>query len=295
MPRRSRPNPIAAACALALLGGPAAAVVTAGGGNPGMPSGLDLAGVGALSNGCSTVLLAGGEWLLGAAHCAAGPGATVSFSNGATASITELVLAPDWLPGQQVGVNDLSLMRLAVPPVGVEGFTIASPPAAGTAVVVAGFGAGGSGASGATLPAGTLRYGFNQYEIVLSDSATAPYGGRVFGFDFDDGSAALNRFGSSGLGSGEAMLAGLDSGGPSFVLEQGIWKVAGIHVGIAEDLGSGFGGIGFDLQAGYYSAWIGQVTAVPESRADLLLLVGVATAGWSLRRRRHAEGDRTRG
>ena len=198
---------------LALAGYSAAqAIVTASGANPEAPSGLDLSGVGALSNGCSSVLLAGGGWLLGSAHCAAGVGATVSFSNGATASITELDFAPDWLPGQQVAVNDLSLMKLSAPPVGVVGFAVAAPSARGASIVAAGYGAGGSGLTGGTLPTGTLRFGFNQYEVVLGDSPTATYGGRVVGFDFDDGSTAFNRFGSIGLGAGEAMLASLDSG-----------------------------------------------------------------------------------
>src|SRR5665213_1276240 len=51
------------------------AIVTSSGASPLAPDGLDLAGVGELSNGCSSVLLAGGEWLLGSAHCHARAGA----------------------------------------------------------------------------------------------------------------------------------------------------------------------------------------------------------------------------
>ena len=286
---RQRMRRIAGAAFFAVMSSGAQAIVTASGDNPATPHGLDLSGVGSLSNGCSSVLLAGGEWLLGSAHCAAGAGATVTFAGGVTASIVDLVLAPGWLPAQQVAVNDLSLMKLAAPPPGINGFDIASPPPLGSTVVVAGYGAGGNGLTGATLPAGTLRFGLNQYEVVLADSPTATYGGKVAGFDFDDGSAGLNRFGTTGLGAGEAMLASLDSGGPSFVLEGGVWKIAGIHSGIAQEFGTTFGGIGFDLQPSYYSDWIGQVTAVSEPAADALMLVGFGAV--LLRRRPRPRRD----
>lgn len=268
------------------LAGAAQAVVTASGANPSPPGGLNLNGVGAVSNSCSSVLLEGGGWLLGAAHCAAGAGATVSFASGATATITDVFFAPDWLPAEQVGVNDLALMRLATPPVGLSGFAVAAPSLPGTPIVLAGYGYGGNGLTGGTLPGGSLRFGFNQYEFVLPDAPGAAYAGRVVAFDFDDGTAALNRFGSLGFGEAEAMVADFDSGGPSFVFEDGIWKVGGIHVGRFGPYGSTFGGIGFDLQPGYYSDWIQQVTAVPEAASGSMFLFGLGVWGWVARRRR---------
>jgi hypothetical protein len=130
-----------------------------------------------------------------------------------------------------------------------------------------------------------LRFGLNQYEVLLADSSSAAYGGTVVAFDFDDGSASFNRFGSAGLGASEAMLASYDSGGPSFVLEGGVWKIAGIHTGIAQEFGTTFGGVGFDIQPGYYSSWIQQVTAVPEPASNALLLVGAVALGSMARRR----------
>jgi hypothetical protein len=253
----------------ATVAGVAHAVVTASGANVELPRGLDLGGVGALSNGCSSALLSGGSWLLGAAHCAGSVGSTVTFSSGATASIVDVVFAPGWLPDTRVAVDDLVLMRLAAPLTGLPGYAVGAPPPIGSAAIVAGYGAGGSGISGATLPAGTLRYGRNEYEYILPDTDSAAYRGRVVAFDFDDGSAASNRFGSRGLGAGEAMLAPLDSGGPSFIMTGGVWRIAGIHVGIAQDYGSTFGGVGFDIQPGYYGGWIGQVTAVNEPEAGV--------------------------
>ena len=110
----------------------------------------------------------------------------------------------------------------------------------------------------------------------LADSQGAAYGGRVLGFDFDDGSTPLNRFGSLGRGAGEGMLASLDSGGPSFVLDRGVWKIGGIHAGIAQDSGTSFGGVGFDIQPGDYGSWIQQVTAVREPSMLEFLPLGMA-------------------
>ena len=69
------------------------------------------------------------------------------------------------------------------------------------------------------------------------------------------------------------------------MLERGVWKIAGIHAGIAQEFGTTFGGIGFDLQPGYYGEWIQQITAVPEPAPELLLLTGLAVTGWFARRR----------
>ena len=296
MSRRRRWVRAVAGLATASLVGSAFAVVTESGENATSPPGLDLDGVGLLSNGCSSVLLSGGGWLLGSAHCAAGAGATVTFADGITASIVDVVFAPDWLPAQQTAVNDLSLMKLASPPTGVTGFAISASDHLGAQIVLAGYGAGGSGRTGPVLPAGTLRYGFNDYEFRLPDSAGATYGGKVLGFDFDDGSAALNRFGSLGGGAGEAMLASFDSGGPSFVLDHGTWKIGGIHTGIDPDLGSTFGGVGFDIQPGRYAAWIQQVTAVPEPALRRVLPAGIVLAilwGGVVRRTGHRSSSPT--
>lgn len=122
-------------------------------------------------------------------------------------------------------------------------------------------------------------------------------------FDFDDGSFGRNTLGlvpggvsSLGLGADEAMLAGLDSGGPSFVevpprgaatasgggpagsTRSNGWpawwprwlggtgpaprpelQIAGIHAGIETSRGSGFGGIGMDTRVAPYAAWIAEV------------------------------------
>jgi len=271
---------------------PAGAVVTATGANGALPvPALSLDGVGQLSIGCSSVLLAGGGWVLGVGHCAAGPGSTVTFGNGSVATIAETLVAPGF--NGEAGVDDLSLMRLSAAPVGVAGYGLQAAGADGRTVLVAGYGQGGNGTTGANQPAGTLRYGYNQYENLLADDPKTgvSYHGRVIGYDFDDGSAALNRFGSSGLGSNEASVATGDSGGPSFSFAGGVWSVVGIHVAVADDLGTGFGGIGYDLLLTDYLPWIAQVTAVPEPASAWLLVAGLAI-GWAARRQRRPAAGR---
>jgi len=280
---------IGAACTLAVA--PAAAVVTDTGSNPSLPLLLDLGGVGQLSNGCSSVLLAGGQYLLASAHCAPGTGSTVAFAGGSvTASIVSTVAAPGW-DNATIGLNDLSISLLAAPVTTVAGYTFASTSPFGTPVVLAGYGGSGTGVTGASGPGGTLRWGFNDYEELLADDPVGPppvfYGGSVVGYDFDDGTAAHNVFGSTGQ-AGEAMLAGGDSGGPSFAFLSGQWQVVGIHVGVDGDRGYGFGGVSYDQRVGEFAGWINSVTAVPEPASAALWLVGMAGLAGSAAARRRA-------
>lgn len=269
--------------ALGLLAaaGHAGAIVTDTGSVPGLPASLDVSGVGQLSNGCSSVLLSGGRYLLASAHCAAEPGGTVSFLGGSvTASVTGTVYAPNY---DGVALNDLSISRLAEPVSGVAGYAVGKMSLPGP-VVLAGYGISGSGASGASGPAGTLRYGLNDYEFLVPDDpdGTPPVflNGTLVGFDFDDGSAATSHFGSLGV-AGEAMVASGDSGGPSFAFLSGEWRLVGIHSGYEAEFGFGFGAVGYDMLLSPYAEWIASVTAVPEPSTTGLWLAGLfGVWGW---------------
>jgi hypothetical protein len=273
-----------AAAALAFCAGPASAIVTASGGLPALPAGLDLGGVAQLSNGCSGVLLQGGQYVLASAHCAPAVGGTVSFLNGSfTTTVVSSVIAPGF---SDVGVNDISVSRLAVPVLGVPGYTLATGSALPSSVVLAGYGLGGSGLTGASVAGGVLRWGFNDYEQLAADDPPDFYNGTLVGYDFDDGTDANNQFGSLGQGDGEAGVAAGDSGGPSFVLVAGQWQVAGIHIGTNEDPTYGFGTIGYDLRLATYADWVAQVSAVPEPAPAALLALGLAVLATRAMRRR---------
>lgn len=271
---------VGAAGAVVTAGDPAA--IDAAPRPPGWPA-PDLAAVARLGNGCSAVLLAGERHLLGAAHCAGEPGMSVVLGSGERLTVAARVSAPGW--AGQPAVHDLAVMTLQTPAV-TPGLRLATPAeveAAG-AVLVAGWGAGGT--PRAPEPAGTLRYGYNEYDAVFTPpgwTGDRPEGGPVRLFDFDDGSFGANILGlrpggrsSLGLGPAEAMLAGLDSGGPSLVPVREragdwlgwlrgdtvwTWRIAAIHVGIDGRRGGGFGGLGLDLLVAPYADWIAQVQA----------------------------------
>lgn len=280
------------AAAASLLGPSANAVLTLGQATQPVATAQDLAGVARLDNGCSAVLLAGGRHLLGAAHCTGAVGGEARFPalpGQGPVRIAAVALAPGW--NGTPAVHDLALMTLESPVTGTPGARLATAAQVEAApwVLMAGFGQGGT--LGASQPAGQLHWGRNEYDGRMKPESV--YGNRVALFDFDDGSFGANTLGlvvdgtsSLGLGADEAMLGGMDSGGPSLVRvprpqpapiggwagwlgSWGLgnrepapafeWRIAGIHAGIDGRRGSRPGGVGMDTLVAPYAEWIASI------------------------------------
>jgi hypothetical protein len=236
----------------------------------------DLSGVARLASGCSAVLLEGERHLLGAAHCAGAIGMSATLASGEIVSIKGVALAPGW--AGVVGVHDLAVMTLEQRATRSTGYALGGLDLVESmpAVLVAGY--GGSGTPVVSKPAGTLSWGYNEYDASFTPPGqpTPASGHPIRLFDFDDGSFGANTLGlkpggssSLGLGPLEAMLAGMDSGGPSLVpvkltgwrtwwpgSKTWEWRIAAVHVGIDGQRGGGFGGLGLDLLVGPHADWI---------------------------------------
>lgn len=274
------------------------------------PLGLPFDGVAKLSLsrsdgnfGCSGSLLDGGAFLMTAAHCVTDDdgnnllnSATISFQGGAiTTTSTEAFVFPTW-DGHSLGNNDdIAILKLDTPINSIPGFGLATGSPVLQPVLHAGYGLIGTGLTGA-IPGtfGTLHYGYNVYDAVWSGGSLA--------YDFDNGTAANDVFCiiaetcDTGLPfPNEAMIASGDSGGPSFVLEGGVFKLVGVHSfgatfglgygDIDDDLNSTFGEVAGDTYLLPHAAWIASITAVPEPQTYLMLLAGLFGIGMFVQRR----------
>lgn len=339
------------ALAAALAAGSAQAIVASDGTGNWLGAGLPaLDGVGKLtivnpggSFLCSGSLLAGGQYVLTAAHCLTNDttgalnaaAVTVEFKPGTAAAVTTVgasySVAPGWAGLDSLGNgSDLAIVRLATPVTTIAGYGLSTTNDIGKTFLMAGYGRIGDGTAGATAgTSGTLHYGYNVFDttdLALTTALrNAGYGGAVgpaytkygdtYVFDFDNGSANQNAIkrlydltavsGASNLGvSLEAMFAQGDSGGGDFVLDgSGNWVLSAVHsldwnlcsnstsgtlancvVGPSGSTAS-FGSLGESTSVFSQSAWIAQVTGVPEPSSYVLMAAGLVCCGWLARRR----------
>ena len=104
--------------------------------------------------------------------------------------------------------------------------------------VKSGYGMTGHGNTGATTWDGLKRAGLNLYDTT-AENGLALFGyyplqpGAYLSYDFDNGVAANDAYGLVGIphlgyGANEVSSAGGDSGGPTFVLDGGVYKIAGV-------------------------------------------------------------------
>jgi hypothetical protein len=272
--------------------------------------------------GGSGVLLAGGQYLLTAAHMVDnGTSLAASFTaeffttDGTvtrTASQSQYYLPTGWETTRKFDNGyDIAIVKLSTPVTGITGYSIYSGNALGKDVNLAGYGIGGTGADGTNSGSysfGQLRSGQNTYEAYWNMGRNEiPLGstyGSIFAYDFDDGSDDYNTiqkgFGitsTNGLGVNEVLATPGDSGGPSFVDVNGNKMIAGIHSFYASfgqpydldgALDATFGELGGDTNVAYFADWINQTTAVPLPGTLILLTPGLMAVG--LLRRKFRRG-----
>lgn len=302
---KAAPSALILGVALGGMAMPAQAIVTASSLLSG--SGIDyLDGVAELSLtrsdgtfGCSGSLLAGGQYVLTAAHCVSGTSGTattssisLSFDGGSvTATSTSYEVISGWSGNLSAG-NDLAVIKLSTPITSIVGYSLYSESALTDTVTIAGYGRTGTGTTGATGSFGSLYYGYNQFDadartyasLSLSSSA-------IYLYDLDNGTRSGSIFGSTGV-TGEAIIGSGDSGGGSFVYSNGQWYLVGVHSFIAcmqsgctPD--SSFGDVAGDVAVFGQLAWLQTyVTAVPEPDAYALFMAGLGLMGAVARRRR---------
>jgi Trypsin/PEP-CTERM motif len=181
---------------------------------------------------CSGSLLQGGAYVLTAAHCVDDfTSLSVDFRQGSVARTgAEVFINSNWNGEFGTGA-DIALIRLNQSVTNIQGFALAGGNAMGNSFLMAGYGLVGSGNTGTTgLDFGRAHYGYNVFDVGLA----GPYG-FTYLFDFDNGTLNQNThcqlYGvcDAGLGSFEALTAGGDSGGGSFVWDGAQWLLAGVH------------------------------------------------------------------
>ncbi len=126
---------------------------------------------------------------------------------------------------------DLALVHLATP------ITTITPAKLytnfqelGKQITMVGYGRSGTGSTGATGSSGTKRAGDN----IVDRLATFSNGATGLKWDFDQPSPRIapNQYGSSTPLNLEYQIAPGDSGGGSFLEEDGAWYLAGVHSGV---------------------------------------------------------------
>lgn len=187
--------------------------------------------------------------------------------------------------GDVISDYDIALIHLSSPaPDGVDTYKILSSPVTTDPYQMVGFGARGDGTKGATLPVGSRRRGFNQFDVRISAG--------ILLSDFDNGlvendatCVIFGRCSPAGLGLGpfESSTAGGDSGGPVFLNGRiaalaSFGATAGSPPDIDDKLNSTFGEFAGFVSTSFHRDWIRSVM-VPEPSTWLAGLAGLALLG----------------
>lgn len=262
---------------------------------------------------CSGSLLSDGYSILTAAHCVASSfggslatGITAHFDgpSGMVAdSVSKVQVDPTYNGASGQG-TDLAVLTLseAAPTYAVRyqlysGSAIPQGP-----VLLAGYGFGGTGATGGDSVYGTLRAGFNEYEGPAAQFFAGVTPGLLIGQFYEGGAPSTNALGVTNpySSSAEVDISGGDSGGPTFYNG----AIIGVHDSeICLSLSSGgscetppainslnnsyFGELFGDTSVAANLRFIqgAEDAAVPEPDTATLLFGGILSVAW-LRRRR---------
>lgn len=213
---------------------------------------------------CSGSLLAGGQYVLTAAHCAddfSSMKVEFGWANGTAAvtrsvAVTDAYVHPAWTGALDTGA-DIAVIKLNQAVTTIQGYKLSTTNDVGKDFLMAGYGTTTNGSTSTAtnwLDGNWGHYGYNTFDIdsksynEISDkyigwgydaSYYAP--GVTYMSDFDDGTAGHNTLGrmagvagnewtsSTGLGNLEALIAGGDSGGGDFVWNGTEWILSGVH------------------------------------------------------------------
>jgi hypothetical protein len=223
--------------------------------SPGIINGTPTAGfsavgeVGDRSGPFCTGTLIGPRHVLTAGHCAEGlrPTSGRFTIAGSTYGTSQVFVHPNY-NSSRIGsdaANDIAIFELSVSVAGVTPDAIfRGTPRVGEALILVGFGAGGTGVTGQDRTFGIKRAGTTPIDSVSQ---------RLVRWTFDN-----NR---------ESNTAPGDSGGPAYIENGSVFYVAGVTSG-GDRADAGIGDHSFDTRVDYYAPWIDAIlgsTSTPDS------------------------------
>ena len=246
----------------------------------------------------SGTIIANGWWVLTAAHVVAGASvSSISFQIGAsTYTAQNVFIHPSYPGGGPFPTADIALIELSAPVAGVTPAQIyTGTNEIGKQGHSVGYGLTGTGITGyISNTYGTKRAMRNIIDLIIFPNGTISPNGSILLSDFDSPAGTNNSLSPWGSSATPLDLEGMgapgDSGGPVFILEGGVWYIAGVHSFIGDPgppAGNGqadasYGDILGSTRVSSYAGWINSV--VPEPASMTALAIGLI--GLLARRRR---------